>query len=104
MHRALRSVIGKSGSVCVSRWRPLPSPRPSSSLINTLRALLASHNLLNVASYTTNSTATPKMTPSRRELPVMNLVDGRVPMSLFEPQAFLDFDKYERTLKIVKER
>lgn len=31
-------------------------------------------------------------------------VDGKVPISLFESRVFLDYDRYEENLKIVRDR
>lgn len=101
MLRALRKVIGKSSSLCVNRFRLGQTQR--TLFFNSYKARPFACKTILVANYVTNKN-TQNMTPSIRELLPMKLVNGKVPLSLFESNAYLDYEKYERTLKIVKER
>lgn len=38
------------------------------------------------------------------KVPVIQPVNGKIPLSVFEKDHFLDYDKYERNLKIVRDR
>lgn len=44
------------------------------------------------------------MSQSMKEAKQLKVADGKVSMSLFELEHFLDYEKYERNLKIVRER
>ena len=85
MLRAARTILSRRINRLPLRRISLPSLRATTA---AKAPFIANH------SYRT-------MSKSAGEL---KLVDGKVSMSTYEPDALLDYGKYERTLKIVRDR
>lgn len=94
MLRVVRSILGRRITLLPLRRLFVPSRLQNS--------ITASPLVKTSVNFTTNTRDYSIMAPATT--PNMKVVNGKVPVSIYEQNDYLDYEKYERNLKIVRDR